>query len=65
MQSWISALVRHPIITAVVVLCTLAGGWAGVQFLDPDWSILRRALAGGVFGAWIGMLFTATKMVGQ
>jgi len=38
---------------------------AGVALLDPDWSLLRRALAGAVGGAWIGLLFTATKMVGQ
>jgi hypothetical protein len=62
---WLAALARHPLITAVLVVCTLAGGAAGVVLLDPDWSLLRRALAGAVGGAWIGLLFTATKMVGQ
>jgi hypothetical protein len=65
MRAVLTALARHPVITAIVVVCTLAGCWAGIQFLDADWSLPRRALAGGVFGAWIGMLFTATKMVGQ
>jgi hypothetical protein len=62
---WVGALARHPLIAAVVVLCTLAGAGAGVLFLDADWSLLRRVLAGSVGGAWIGLLFTATKMVGQ
>jgi len=65
MPGWLGALARHPIISVVVVICTLAGGCAGVEFLDAEWTMLRRALAGGVFGAWIGMLLTATKMVGQ
>ena len=65
LPGWLSALARHPIITAVLVFCTLAGGWAGAQFLDADWSLARRALAGAVFGGWVGILLTATKMVGQ
>ena len=62
---WVEAIARHPLIAAVVALCTLAGAGAGVVFLDADWSLLRRVLAGAVGGAWIGLLFTATKMVGQ
>ena len=31
-----------------------------------DWAALAdRALAGAVFGGWVGILLTATKMVGQ
>ena len=63
--AWIAALARHPVISAVLLLCTVGGGVAGVMLLDADWSVVRRALAGGVGGAWIGLLFTATKMVGQ
>lgn len=62
---WVAALARHPLITAVVVLCTLVGSVAGAILLDADWSLLRRMLAGGVGGAWVGLLFTATKMIGQ
>lgn len=65
MPGWFTALARHPVITAVVVVCTLGGAWAGAEFLDADWSLLRRVLGGGVFGAWVGLLLTATKMVGQ
>jgi hypothetical protein len=64
-SGWMAALARHPLITAVLATCTLAGAAAGVVFLDPDWSLLRRTLAGAVGGAWVGLLFTATKMVGQ
>ena len=62
---WIAALARHPVISAVLLLCTVAGAVAGILLLDGEWSVVRRALAGGVGGAWIGLLFTATKMVGQ
>ena len=63
--AWVAALARHPVIAAVVVSCTLAGGAAGAVLLDADWSLLRRVLAGGIGGAWVGLLFTATKMIGQ
>jgi hypothetical protein len=65
MRAWLAALARHPVITGVVVACTLAGGLAGLLVLDADWSVARRVLAGAVGGAWVGLLLTATKMVGQ
>ena len=61
----LAAIARHPVISAVLAGCTLAGTVAGVFLLDADWSLLRRAFAGGIGGAWVGLLFTATKMVGQ
>ena len=63
--AWLSALARHPVITGVLATCTLAGGVAGILWLDADWSVARRVLAGAVGGAWVGLLFTATKMIGQ
>jgi hypothetical protein len=65
MKTWLAALARHPVISGVLVACTLAGGLAGLFLLDPDWSVARRVLAGAVGGAWVGLLITATKMVGQ
>jgi hypothetical protein len=56
---------RHPVITAVLAVCTLGGALAGVWILDPEWSLARRLLAGAVGGAWIGIVISATKMVGQ
>jgi hypothetical protein len=64
-RAWLAAIARHPVISAVLAVCTLAGAIGGVIVLDADWSVLRRALAGGIGGAWVGLLFTATKMVGQ
>jgi hypothetical protein len=56
---------RHPVITAVLAVCTLGGALAGAWILDPEWSLARRLLAGAVGGAWIGIVVSATKMVGQ
>jgi len=50
------------VITGVFVACTLAGVLLGPAFLSPEWSLLRRVVAGGVAGAGIGLLITATKM---
>jgi len=59
---WQARLRRHPVITGVFVACTLAGVLLGPAFLSPEWSLLRRVVAGGVAGAGIGLLITATKM---
>jgi len=54
----------HPVITGVLVVCTALGILGGVAFLDPGWSLLRRALGGALVGSGLGILFTATKMIG-
>ncbi|UCE87585.1 MAG: hypothetical protein JSU66_07685 [Deltaproteobacteria bacterium] len=55
---------RHPVITATIAGCTLAGAVLGLQFLTGDWSVARRIAAGGVAGAGTGLLITATRMLG-
>jgi hypothetical protein len=50
------------VITAVFVGGTIAGMLLGPVFLNPEWSLLRRVLAGAVAGAGIGLLMTATKL---
>jgi hypothetical protein len=55
---------RHPVISATMILCTVAGAILGVQFLTGDWSVARRIAAGGVAGAGTGLLITATRMLG-
>ena len=63
--AWLATLARHPVISAVLAACTLAGAAAGIALLDADWSVARRALAGCVGGAGVGLLLTATKMIGE
>jgi len=53
---------RHPIITATLVTCTLAGAVLGFALLSGDWSSARRIAAGAVAGGGVGLLLTATKM---
>jgi hypothetical protein len=54
---------RHPVITAILVGCTLLGAALGFALLGDDWSALRRILAGTIGGAGVGLLITATKMI--
>lgn len=54
---------RHPVITGVLVGCTLLGAALGPVLLTEDWSLLRRVFAGGFAGAGIGLLVTATRML--
>jgi hypothetical protein len=61
----LAALRRHPVITALMIGCTLAGAVLGALYLSEDWSLLRRVAAGGVAGGGIGLLLTGTKLVGQ
>ena len=59
------ALRRHPVIVGVMVGCVLVGAVLGGAFLTDDWSLARRIAAGGVGGLGVGLLMTATKMIGQ
>jgi hypothetical protein len=53
------------VITAVMVLCTLAGAVLGALYLTDDWSLARRIAAGAVAGGGVAFLMTATRMVGE
>jgi hypothetical protein len=55
---------EHPIITTVMVVCTLGGAIVGVSMLSADWSLARRLAGGLIGGAGIGLLITATRMIG-
>jgi hypothetical protein len=59
-----SRLRRHPVITAVLLGCTLAGAVLGFYLLTGDWSAARRIAGGAVAGAGVGLLITAPKMLG-
>ena len=45
-----AALRRHPVITGVMLGCTLLGAVLGVLLLTDDWSLARRLAAGAVGG---------------
>ena len=55
---------RHPVITATLLGCTVAGAVLGFYLLTDDWSIARRLAAGAIAGAGTGLLMTGTKMIG-
>jgi hypothetical protein len=59
------AIRDHPVITAVMVVCIAGGAALGLLGLDPEWSVARRLAGGIVGGAGVGLLITATKMMGQ
>lgn len=61
---WKGALARHPVLTATLVLCTLAGMVAATVYLPTDWSLARRIAAGAMGGAGTALLITATKLIG-
>lgn len=54
----------HPVITGVMLGCTLIGVGMGYQLLSPEWSLWRRLLGGAVSGAGVGLTITASRMIG-
>jgi hypothetical protein len=57
-----SIVKQHPVITAVMLGCTVIGAVLGYVLLTEDWSAARRIAGGAVGGAGVGLLITATKM---
>ncbi|HEY5657231.1 MAG TPA: hypothetical protein VIY27_05535 [Myxococcota bacterium] len=55
---------KHPIITSVMLACTLAGAAAGYALLGEHWPPVRRLLGGAIGGAGCGLLITAARMIG-
>jgi hypothetical protein len=53
----------HPVIVAIFAVCTLAGAALGLAFSPDEWALVRRAAAGGVSGAGIALLITATRLM--
>lgn len=61
---WWTPFRRHPVITGVMVGCVLLGAASGPLWMDADWSLIRRILAGALCGAGCGLLVTAPRMLG-
>jgi hypothetical protein len=54
----------HPVITAILVVCTLAGALIGALYLPGEWHLARRIAAGAVSGAGTALLLTFTRLYG-
>lgn len=54
----------HPVISSVMLGCTLIGVGLGYELLSPEWALWRRLLGGGVGGAGVGLTITAARMIG-
>jgi hypothetical protein len=55
---------EHPGIASVMLVCTLGGAALGFALLGAEWSVVRRIAGGAVAGAGIGLVITATRMIG-
>jgi len=62
--AWLDSVRRHPVITGLMLACTLAGAIAGALYLPEEWAMARRLAAGAVAGAGVALLCTAPKMLG-
>jgi len=63
-RGWVRAATAHPVITGVLIACTALGVVLGGLTLSEEWSLVRRILAGAVSGAGVGLLMTASRIVG-
>ena len=54
----------HPVISAVMIGCILAGAVLGYALFTSEWSSVRRILAGVLGGAGVGLIITTTRMIG-
>lgn len=63
-ESFLAMARRHPVITWLMIACTVGGALAGWVWLSPEWSDLKRLAAGAVAGAGCGLMVAAPRMVG-
>lgn len=63
-RGWKAAIAAHPIIFGVVIACISIGAVLGVFVLASEWSLARRIAAGVVGGAGVGILITASRIIG-
>jgi hypothetical protein len=62
--SLLERLARHRTITGIFVLSIILGAVLGAHQLPEDFSLARRILGGGIGGAGVALLMTATRMFG-
>ncbi len=54
----------YPIITSVIVGCTLLGVVLGLIYLPEGWTIARKIAGGAPSGAGRGLIVTAPRIIG-
>jgi hypothetical protein len=60
----VGCVAQHPILTSVLVACTLVGAALGYFLLGEELSVARRLVGGAFGGAGVGLLVTAVRMIG-
>jgi hypothetical protein len=60
----LAALRARPVLTAVMIGCAAAGLVLGVTLLPEGWPLARRVLGGVLGGAGVGLMVTASRMIG-
>ncbi len=54
----------YPIITSVIVGCTLLGMVLGLIYVPEGWTIARKIAGGALSGAGCGLIITAPRIIG-
>jgi hypothetical protein len=60
----LGALRARPVLAAVLIGFAAAGLLLGVTLLPEGWSLGRRVLGGVLGGAGVGLMVTASRMIG-
>jgi hypothetical protein len=49
------------VVSAVLLVCAIAGVTAGLLCFSAEWALLRRVAGGAVSGAGVGLLISFSK----
>jgi len=60
----VQAIRVHPYISAILLGCVALGVAMAILLLPEDWALARRIAAGSVGGAGVGLIITASRMIG-
>ena len=60
----VEAIRDHPYISAIILGCAAMGVVLAVPGLPADWALARRIAAGCVGGAGVGLIITASRIIG-
>jgi hypothetical protein len=63
-ESLFDEAMQHPLATAALVLCIIAGAAIGSLFLPESIGLLRRVLGGGLMGGVSWLLVMMGRLIG-